>query len=41
MQVLGNLRLEIVDIENIEIPSEIINLIPHAIAHLYRLIPIG
>jgi type IV pilus assembly protein PilB len=42
MQALGeHLGLEIVDIENIEIPSEIINLIPHAIAHLYRLIPIG
>lgn len=42
MQVLGeHLGLEIVDIENIEIPSEIINLIPHAIAHLYRIIPIG
>lgn len=41
MQALGeHLGLEIVDIENIEIPSEIINLIPHAIAHLYRLIPI-
>ncbi len=42
MQALGeHLGLEIVDIENIEIPSEIINLIPHAIAHLYRIIPIG
>jgi type IV pilus assembly protein PilB len=41
MQALGeHLGLEIVDIENIEIPSEIINLIPHAIAQLYRLIPI-
>ncbi|MDQ1272718.1 MAG: type pilus assembly protein PilB, partial [Planctomycetota bacterium] len=41
MQALGeHLGLEIADIENIEIPSEIINLIPHAIAHLYRLIPI-
>lgn len=42
MQALGeHLGLEIVDIENIEISSEIINLIPHAIAHLYRIIPIG
>ncbi|MBE7447093.1 MAG: Flp pilus assembly complex ATPase component TadA [Planctomycetia bacterium] len=42
MQALGeHLGLEIVDIENIEIPNEIINLIPHAIAHLYRIIPLG
>ncbi len=36
-----HLGLEIVDIENIEIPIEIINLVPHAIAHLYRIIPLN
>lgn len=34
------LGLEIVSIEGIDIPSEIINLIPPAIAQLYRIIPI-
>ncbi len=35
------LGLEIVSIEGIEIPSEIINMIPPAIAQLYRIIPIN
>ncbi|MBI5797133.1 MAG: pilus assembly protein PilB, partial [Planctomycetes bacterium] len=34
------LGLEIISIEGIDIPSEIINLIPPAIAQLYRIIPI-
>src|SRR5574337_650600 len=42
MQALSeHLGLEIVDIKNMDIPEEIINLVPHAIAHLYRIIPIG
>ena len=35
------LGLEIVSIEGIDIPSEIINMIPPAIAQLYRIIPIN
>ncbi len=35
------LGLEIVNIEGIDIPSEIINMIPPAIAQLYRIIPIN
>src|SRR3989339_515899 len=35
------LGLEIVNIEGIDIPSEIINVIPPAIAQLYRIIPIN
>ncbi|MDN3515681.1 MAG: Flp pilus assembly complex ATPase component TadA [Candidatus Brocadia sp.] len=42
MQALSeHLRLEIVDLEDMEIPGEIINLVPHAIAHLYRIIPVS
>lgn len=42
MQALSeHLGLEIVTIENLEIPDEIIRLVPHAIVHLYRIIPIG
>lgn len=42
MQTLSeHLGLEIVTIENTEIPTEVINLVPHAIAHLYRIIPVG
>ena len=42
MQALSeHLGLEVVNIENMEIPSSIINLVPHAIAHLYRIIPIS
>ncbi len=42
MQALSeHLGLEIVNIEDREIPSDIINLVPHAIAHLYRIIPVG
>ncbi|HHT9136143.1 MAG TPA: GspE/PulE family protein [Candidatus Wunengus sp. YC60] len=35
------LGLEIVSIEGVDIPSEIINMIPPAIAQLYRIIPIN
>lgn len=35
------LGIEIVNIEGMEIPSEIINMIPPAIAQLYRIIPIN
>jgi len=35
------LGLEIVSIEDIDIPSEIINMIPPAIAQLYRILPIN
>ncbi|TVL99286.1 MAG: pilus assembly protein PilB [Candidatus Brocadia sp. WS118] len=42
MQALSeHMGLEVVDIETMEIPSEIIHLVPHAIAHLYHIIPIG
>ncbi|MCF6154301.1 MAG: pilus assembly protein PilB [Candidatus Brocadia sp.] len=42
MQTLSeHLGLEIVTIENMEIPEEIIHLVPHAIVHLYRIIPVG
>lgn len=42
MQALSeHTGLEVVDIENIEIPIEIIHLVPLAIAHLYHIIPLG
>lgn len=42
MQALSeHLGLEIVNIEDMEIPGTIINLVPHAIAHLYRIVPIS
>lgn len=42
MQALSeHVGLELVDIEDREIPGEIIHLMPHAIAHLYRIIPLG
>ncbi len=42
MQALSeHTGLEVVNIEHMEIPNEIIHLVPHAIAHLYHIIPIG
>lgn len=42
MQALSeHLGLELIDIESIEIPPEIINYVPHTIAHLYRIIPLS
>ncbi|MCF6150500.1 MAG: Flp pilus assembly complex ATPase component TadA [Candidatus Kuenenia sp.] len=41
MQVLSEyLGLEIVNVEEMEIPKEVINLVPPAIAQLYRIVPI-
>ncbi len=42
MRALGEyLGMEIVNIEGMDIPGEIINTVPPAIAQLYRIIPIG